>query len=142
MGDHYPSLSPSLLRPSQQKEMFPLAGESTSRSFYAAFPSPYLAFQALTNLNLSSNELDGAAIRSCAPHMGALSCLESLDLSCNRIDTVLGLPFLPRLSRLLVAYNRLMSLDGVQVSTSREGTRRVPWLICIGYPLCFPLVGS
>lgn len=71
--------------------------------------------QALTALNLSSNELDGAAIRSCARHLGSLSSLESLDLSCNRIDALLGLPYLPRLSRLLVPYNRLGSLDGVQV---------------------------
>ncbi|CAM9305835.1 unnamed protein product [Scytosiphon promiscuus] len=75
----------------------------------------FASLTALTSLNLSSNDLDGGAIRSCAPHLGGLSSLESLDLSCNRIDTLLGLPFLPRLSRLLVPYNRLESLNGVQV---------------------------
>ncbi|CAM9286632.1 unnamed protein product, partial [Discosporangium mesarthrocarpum] len=69
---------------------------------------------ALTTLNLSSNELDGGAIRVCAPHLGALSSLEVLDLSCNRIDTLLGLPCLPQLHRLIMPYNRLSSLDGVQ----------------------------
>eukprot|EP00903_Cladosiphon_okamuranus_P006766 g6598.t1 len=78
----------------------------------------FSAMTALVALNLSSNELDGAAIRSSAPHLGALSSLESLDLSCNRIDELLGLPFLPRLSRLLVPYNRLGSLDGVQALAS------------------------
>lgn len=82
--------------------------------------------QALTDLNLSSNELDGAAIRSCAPHLGALSSLESLDLSCNRVDALLGLPFLPRLRRLLVPYNRLVSLDGVQV---RKAVHVVPGVL-------------
>jgi len=91
-------------------------------------PAPFRTWctQALITLNLSSNELDGDAIRSCAPHLGGLSSLESLDLSCNRIDALLGMPFLPRLSRLLVPYNRLESLDGVQVKcaailTIREG---------------------
>ncbi|CAM9225275.1 unnamed protein product [Pylaiella littoralis] len=78
----------------------------------------FSSLTALTALNLSSNELDGAAIRSCAPHLGGLSSLESLDLSCNRIDALLGLPYLPRLRRLLVPYNRLGALDGVQALAS------------------------
>lgn len=71
--------------------------------------------KSLKTLNLSSNELDGAAIRSSGPHLAALSSLETLDLSCNRLDALLGLPFLPQLRRLLVPYNRLASLDGLQV---------------------------
>ncbi|CAM9859750.1 unnamed protein product, partial [Ectocarpus fasciculatus] len=78
----------------------------------------FASMTALTALNLSSNELDGEAIRSCAPHLGPLVSLESLDLSCNRIDGLLGLPFLPGLRRLLVPYNRLTSLDGVQALAS------------------------
>ncbi|CAM9670378.1 unnamed protein product [Ectocarpus sp. 6 AP-2014] len=78
----------------------------------------FASMTALTALNLSSNELDGEAIRSCAPHLGPLASLESLDLSCNRIDGLLGLPFLPGLRRLLVPYNRLTSLDGVQALAS------------------------
>ncbi|CAM9784123.1 unnamed protein product [Ectocarpus sp. 4 AP-2014] len=78
----------------------------------------FASMTALTILNLSSNELDGEAIRSCAPHLGPLASLESLDLSCNRIDGLLGLPFLPGLRRLLVPYNRLTSLDGVQALAS------------------------
>ena len=88
----------------------------------------------MTSLNLSSNELDGGAIRSCAQHLGALASLESLDLSCNRIDGLLGLPFLPRLSRLLVSYNRLSSLDGVQV-------RRAPQGRTVSLGLCRETVG-
>ncbi|CAM9480031.1 unnamed protein product, partial [Choristocarpus tenellus] len=68
----------------------------------------------LKSLNLSSNELDGTAIRLCAPHLGVLTFLETLDLSCNRINSLLGLPCLPHLQRLLLPYNRLSSLDGVQ----------------------------
>jgi hypothetical protein len=72
------------------------------------------AFTSLTSLNLSGNELDGAAIEASAPHLGALSALVTLDLSANRITSLRGLPCLPQLRRLLLPYNAIASLDGLQ----------------------------
>jgi Leucine Rich repeat len=72
------------------------------------------AFTSLTSLNLSGNELDGAAIEASAPHLSALTALVTLDLSANRITSLRGLPCLSQLRRLLLPYNAIASLDGLQ----------------------------
>ena len=58
---------------------------------------------------MSSNELVTCDLLE----LSQLSSLCSLDLSANRIDSLLALPFLPGLRSLSVAFNSLSSLAGV-----------------------------
>jgi Leucine-rich repeat (LRR) protein len=60
----------------------------------------------LRELNVSSNELVTCDLLE----LSQLPSLRSLDLSANRIDSLLALPFLPGLRSLSVAFNNLSSL--------------------------------
>ena len=67
----------------------------------------------LTELNLSSNEFISCDL----PELAFLSCLKTLDLSANRIESLASLPFLPTLTTLSIAYNNLTTFDGLEENT-------------------------
>lgn len=70
---------------------------------------PHCNLTSLTELNLSSNDFSS----SCLPELSHLPLLKLLDLSANKLQSVLDLPFLPGLESLIVAHNIISSLDGL-----------------------------
>lgn len=70
---------------------------------------PHCNLTSLTELNLSSNDFSS----SCLPELSHLPLLKLLDLSANKLQSVLDLPFLPGLESLIVAHNVISSLDGL-----------------------------
>ena len=71
---------------------------------------PYKSLTSLTELNLSSNDFSSSYL----PELSYIPSLRILDLSANKLQSVLDLPFLPGLESLLVAYNLLTRLDGLE----------------------------
>lgn len=70
---------------------------------------PHCNLTSLTELNLSSNDFSSSRL----PELSHLPLLRILDLSANKLQSVLDLPFLPGLESLIVAHNILSSLDGL-----------------------------
>jgi Leucine-rich repeat (LRR) protein len=71
---------------------------------------PHKLLIGLTELNLSSNDFTSCYL----PELSYLPSLRILDLSANKLESVIDLPFLPGLESLLVAYNLLTQLDGLE----------------------------
>lgn len=70
---------------------------------------PYEGLRNLIELNLSSNDISLISL----PELSFLPSLKVLDLSANKIQSLLDLPFLPGLEHLLVSYNVIESLVGL-----------------------------
>ena len=70
---------------------------------------PHSCLTSLTELNLSSNDFSSC----CLPELSHLPLLRILDLSANKLQRVVDLPFLPGLESLVVAHNIITNLDGL-----------------------------
>ena len=73
---------------------------------------PHGCLTSLTELNLSSNDFSSG----CLPELSHLPLLRTLDLSANKLQNVLDLPYLPGLETLIVAHNIISNLDGLNVN--------------------------
>ena len=71
---------------------------------------PYKRLPNLTELNLSSNDFVFCRL----PELSHLPALRILDLSANKLQSVVDLPFLPGLQTLSIAYNLISRLDGLE----------------------------